>query len=75
MSSTSPSGVSEPVSADPSVAAGTGRGPHGAVPDAGAERRVRARIATELAVAQSRVDAAVDLLDGGATVPFVARYR
>jgi len=40
-----------------------------------AERRVRARLAEELAVAARRVDAAVDLLDGGATVPFVARYR
>ncbi len=33
------------------------------------------RIATELGVAEARVKAAVDLLDGGATVPFVARYR
>ena len=33
------------------------------------------RIATELGVAEARVRAAVDLLDGGATVPFVARYR
>ncbi len=40
-----------------------------------AERRVRARIADELKVAQRQVDAAVELLDGGATVPFVARYR
>ncbi|RPH43577.1 MAG: RNA-binding transcriptional accessory protein [Burkholderiales bacterium] len=40
-----------------------------------AERRVRARIADELKVPVRQVDAAVDLLDGGATVPFVARYR
>ncbi len=33
------------------------------------------RIAAELAVAVRQVSAAVDLLDGGATVPFVARYR
>ena len=33
------------------------------------------RIAAELGVTESRVRAAVDLLDGGATVPFVARYR
>jgi uncharacterized protein len=33
------------------------------------------RIATELAVATRQVDAAVDLLDGGATVPFISRYR
>ena len=32
-------------------------------------------IATELGVRQQQVTAAVDLLDGGATVPFVARYR
>jgi protein Tex len=32
-------------------------------------------IATELAVRAEQVQAAVDLLDGGATVPFIARYR
>jgi protein Tex len=32
-------------------------------------------IATELSVREHQVKAAVDLLDGGATVPFVARYR
>src|ERR671921_2508512 len=32
-------------------------------------------IATELGVRERQVSAAVDLLDGGATVPFVARYR
>src|SRR5919197_6219767 len=32
-------------------------------------------IATELGVREHQVKAAVDLLDGGATVPFVARYR
>ncbi|HEV7863287.1 MAG TPA: Tex-like N-terminal domain-containing protein, partial [Acidimicrobiia bacterium] len=32
-------------------------------------------IATELAVREHQVKAAVDLLDGGSTVPFVARYR
>ncbi|MDD7916494.1 Tex family protein [Actinomycetospora callitridis] len=36
---------------------------------------VTRRIADELGVAESRVRAAVELLDGGATVPFVARYR
>jgi uncharacterized protein len=38
-------------------------------------RSVEARIAEELSVAVSRVTAAVELLDGGATVPFIARYR
>ena len=33
------------------------------------------RIAEELGVPARHVDAAVELLDGGATVPFVARYR
>jgi uncharacterized protein len=33
------------------------------------------RIADELGVRPNQVTAAVDLLDGGATVPFVARYR
>ena len=32
-------------------------------------------IATELGVREHQVTAAVDLLDGGSTVPFVARYR
>lgn len=36
---------------------------------------VEARIAEELGVREQQVQAAVDLLDGGATVPFVARYR
>jgi len=33
------------------------------------------RIAAELGVGGHQVRAAVDLLDGGATVPFIARYR
>ncbi|QSA98917.1 Tex family protein [Methylococcus sp. EFPC2] len=36
---------------------------------------VIARIAEELAVGLRQVQAAVDLLDEGATVPFIARYR
>lgn len=32
-------------------------------------------IAAELAVRDAQVQAAIDLLDGGATVPFIARYR
>jgi uncharacterized protein len=38
-------------------------------------RSVEARIAEELGVREGQVRAAVDLLDGGATVPFIARYR
>ncbi|MEQ9003669.1 MAG: Tex-like N-terminal domain-containing protein, partial [Pseudomonadales bacterium] len=33
------------------------------------------RIARELAVLPNQVNAAIGLLDGGATVPFIARYR
>ncbi|MEP4890824.1 MAG: Tex family protein [Aliiglaciecola sp.] len=33
------------------------------------------KIANELNVEQKQVNAAVELLDGGATVPFIARYR
>jgi uncharacterized protein len=36
---------------------------------------IASRIAVELDVREGQVAAAVDLLDGGATVPFVARYR
>ncbi|GAA4958430.1 Tex family protein [Yinghuangia aomiensis] len=36
---------------------------------------VNKRIADELGVREGQVQAAVDLLDGGATVPFIARYR
>ncbi|MFI0720455.1 Tex family protein [Streptomyces sp. NPDC021224] len=36
---------------------------------------VERRIAEELGVREGQVRAAVDLLDGGATVPFIARYR
>ena len=36
---------------------------------------INRRIAEELGVREGQVAAAVDLLDGGATVPFIARYR
>ncbi|GAA0710581.1 RNA-binding transcriptional accessory protein [Dactylosporangium roseum] len=36
---------------------------------------IHQRIAEELGVKERQVAAAVDLLDGGATVPFIARYR
>src|SRR6266566_1828049 len=42
---------------------------------AGAPVSINRRIAEELGVREGQVDAAVDLLDGGATVPFIARYR
>lgn len=36
---------------------------------------ISARIASELGVKVSQVDATISLLDGGSTVPFIARYR
>ncbi len=38
-------------------------------------QKITAQIAQELRVQPRQVQAAVDLLDGGATVPFIARYR
>nr|WP_211261440.1 Tex family protein [Pseudonocardia acaciae] len=38
-------------------------------------RKIHLRIAEELGVRAGQVDATVGLLDGGSTVPFVARYR
>ncbi|MFE2722289.1 Tex family protein [Kitasatospora sp. NPDC059327] len=40
-----------------------------------AQQAIERKIAEELGVRGAQVKAAVDLLDGGATVPFVARYR
>ncbi|MBP2406106.1 uncharacterized protein JO379_005575 [Streptomyces syringium] len=42
---------------------------------ASTEGRIAGRIAEELGVRERQVKAAVDLLDGGSTVPFIARYR
>jgi protein Tex len=39
------------------------------------QKSVARRIADELGVREAQVGSAVELLDGGATVPFVARYR
>ena len=36
---------------------------------------ISSQIANELKVREAQVQAAIDLLDGGATVPFIARYR
>ncbi len=38
-------------------------------------KSINARIADELGVQERQVAAAVELLDGGSTVPFIARYR
>jgi uncharacterized protein len=62
--------VDEPVQTPAQIpAAGGGAGP-GDDP-----APVSRRIAAELGVRESQVAAAVELLDGGATVPFIARYR
>ena len=37
--------------------------------------KILQQLAAELRVRPAQVSAAVDLLDGGATVPFIARYR
>jgi uncharacterized protein len=39
------------------------------------QNRIIAQLAQELGAAQSQIKAAVDLLDEGATVPFISRYR
>ena len=36
---------------------------------------ITSRLAEELSATEGQVDVAVALLDGGATVPFIARYR
>ncbi len=56
---------SEPNSTDTTAAAPTGT----------ALASVGRRIADELGVRESQVRAAVELLDAGSTVPFIARYR
>ncbi|MCP1672200.1 Tex family protein [Kerstersia gyiorum] len=40
-----------------------------------AQQRIVAQLATELSVRAAQVAAAIGLLDDGATVPFIARYR
>ncbi|MET8700156.1 Tex family protein [Kitasatospora sp. NPDC004723] len=40
-----------------------------------AQQAIERKIAEELGVREGQVKSAVELLDGGATVPFVARYR
>ena len=38
-------------------------------------QKIIAQIAQEIRVHVNQIEAAVALLDGGATVPFIARYR
>lgn len=70
-------GVTEqalPVPARSALASAAGNQPKPAViPDQDA--KIFAQIADELGVKAWQVKAAVELLDGGSTVPFIARYR
>jgi protein Tex len=45
------------------------------VPSPALARKIAATIANEIGARPAQVEAAVTLLDGGATVPFIARYR
>ena len=56
-------------------AQGPAQEPAGGAARPAAPQPVSRRIAAELGVRESQVAAAVELLDGGATVPFIARYR
>ena len=49
----------------------------GVAPFSGAAvmKPIEQRIAEELGVRTAQVHAAIELLDGGSTVPFIARYR
>ena len=73
--------VEQPVHASARVPAPGGEPePAAATPAQGGASRVvplplSRRIADELGVRTEQVTAAVELLDGGATVPFIARYR
>ncbi|WP_129607664.1 MULTISPECIES: Tex family protein [Rhodoplanes] len=60
------SGIPQP----PAPPRGAGQGQEGSV-----TASIHRRIADELGAREEQVAAAVGLLDGGATVPFVARYR
>jgi protein Tex len=63
-------GTTAPPSAPPAAStSGSTSGPTVGV------HTIRQRIADELGVRPHQVAAAVELLDGGATVPFIARYR
>jgi uncharacterized protein len=65
----------EPGRSDQSPAAFAPAAPSKALDDPAAEARVRVQLTADLAATRRQIDAAVGLLDGGATVPFIARYR
>ena len=43
--------------------------------DAATAKRIASMLATELGIRPAQVNATIELLDDGATVPFIARYR
>jgi uncharacterized protein len=47
----------------------------GGVLDAQAQSRIIAQLTEELGARATQISAAIELMDGGATVPFIARYR
>ncbi|WP_375141901.1 Tex-like N-terminal domain-containing protein, partial [Zhihengliuella sp.] len=72
MSNAAPTGQTTPTAPSPTTPGPAS--PASPAPGAGT-RAVVARIAEELGVQAWQVQAAVDLLDSGSTVPFIARYR
>jgi uncharacterized protein len=38
-------------------------------------QKITRQLANEIKISEAQVRSAVELLDGGATVPFIARYR
>jgi protein Tex len=38
-------------------------------------QKITRQLADEIKISEAQVRSAVELLDGGATVPFIARYR
>ena len=78
-SAPSPLGADSPLGATPAVGAtppldtGEPEAPKGLTPQARA--RILATLAKDIGARVSQVTAAVALLDEGATVPFIARYR
>ena len=71
----SPSTIPVPASGADSTAPAAASSPS-ARPDASAQQgKILSQLAAELQLRVPQVAAAVELLDGGATVPFIARYR
>src|SRR3954471_7139754 len=70
-----PQPAARPVAKPPQPAAGPVKTSLQATSPQTQESGIAAQIAAELGVQAWQVTAAVDLLDAGSTVPFIARYR